>query len=619
MRVLAHLVLLCLCSFAANSQISDTVYINSLNRAAYNTYLVNADSAIELSLRAFELSAESDYDYGRGFSAMVLSRAFWTKGNFMLSTEYGFKAVRVFNGTTWNIEKSLSYLALARTLIELGNHIKAREFILDAIRAAHKIGDEILAAEGYREYSYLLAEQTLFDSALYYCDLALPVFEKHKRAIDVSILYGRMSRIFFSINNFEKSREFAYKGMPIDSAGGNNRALGVAKFLAAQSEHQFKNSKKAFELAQRAIQIFEKLENHQWLVRCHQLMASLYKESGNLNKAIIELELVSFHKDQLSSSEKSGQIEEMQALYELSSKEKTILLLENENKLKAQQVTNQRLVAAFLIAGIVLLVFFIFFLMRLRTVQQRANQELTEQKKEIQTQAENLEHLNNLKTKLFSVISHDLRGPISNIKVLFSMIANQSLTKEEFLGLSVKLKSTVDNTHRTLENLLNWCLTQMDGIKTDVKRVELVLAIDEACKLLEDTAASKKIKFQKEISPDAVVLADSNQVQLILRNLIHNAIKFSKPESNVQILATHVGDFWRVAIQDSGTGMSNQEISMLLHAQIQFTKYGTNQEKGTGLGLMLCKEFIKQNNGKLEIESAFNQGTSVSFYLPISS
>jgi signal transduction histidine kinase len=291
-------------------------------------------------------------------------------------------------------------------------------------------------------------------------------------------------------------------------------------------------------------------------------------------------------------------------------------MLENENELKRQQVRNQRLFAAVLSVAVLLLVVFIFFMFRLRAIQQRANRELMAQKIEIQTQAENLEELNKLKTKLFSVISHDLRGPISNIKVLFGMIANKSMTQEEFMTLSVKLKSTVDNTHRTLENLLNWCLSQMGGIVTETQQVELTKAIDEACKLLEDMATSKKIAINKDIVEGSTVLADANQLQLILRNLIHNAIKFSNPATSVKITTEQKGEHWKITLHDSGTGMSEADITTLLNTQNNFSKYGTNQEKGTGLGLMLCKEFITRNKGKLEIESAFNQGTAISFYLP---
>ncbi len=616
MKFFTYFAIFNLCGLVCAAQTLDTLFINKLNTSAYNLYMIETDSAIHLSQQALELATKANYSHGQGLSYLTLTKAYWAKGNFMLSMKYGFETLKIFENTSHDYEKSHSYLAVGRTLVELGNQVKAKEFILHAIRHAQELPDSILLAEGYREYSYLLAEQKLYDSALYYCDLAIPIFKGHSNNLDVSVLYGRKARVFFDLKNFEKSREFAYKGIPIDSLEGNERALAIAKFFAARSELQFKNRAKAFQLTTQSINIFNRMNNHQWLTRCHDLLATLYKENGNLEKAIEELQLVSLHRDQLSSSEKSGQIEEMQALYELGTKENTIRLLENENKLKQQQVRNQRLFAAVLSIAILLLIVFIFFMFRLRAIQHRANRELTTQKREIQSQAENLERLNKLKTKLFSVISHDLRGPITNIKVLFGMITNKTMTQEEFLALSVKLKSTVDNTHRTLENLLNWCLSQMDGIKTEAKPIELSQAIDEACKLLEDMSNTKKITLQKEIEKNAAVLADPNQLQLILRNLIHNAIKFSKPEAIVQITATQSGDYWKITLRDSGVGMTDQEITTILDTQDYFSKYGTGQEKGTGLGLMLCKEFISRNKGKLEIESSQNQGTAISIYLP---
>ena len=135
----------------------------------------------------------------------------------MLSTEYGFKALKIFENSFRSKKKSLCYLALGRTLVELGNQIKAKEFILKSIAYAKALSDSILMAEGYREYSYLMAEQKLYDSALYYCDLAIPIFERNNYNLDISILYGRKSRVFFNLKNFDRSRYFAYKGIPIDS------------------------------------------------------------------------------------------------------------------------------------------------------------------------------------------------------------------------------------------------------------------------------------------------------------------------------------------------------------------------------------------------------------------
>jgi signal transduction histidine kinase len=386
--------------------------------------------------------------------------------------------------------------------------------------------------------------------------------------------------------------------------------------LAAQSEREFGNRKTAIQLVKSSIQISEEINNPQWLIRGHELLAKLYKEEGDLLKANRELELVSVYKDNLFDIEKSGQAHEMQALYELENKQKTILLLENENKLKKQQFTNQRLIVAILVIGIILLLATIFFLIRLRRIQTKANLKLSKQKEKIQKQAEDLEQLNQLKTKLFSVISHDLRGPIASLRTLLEMLSNKFMTPDEFLIHSEKLKHNIDGTQQTLENLLNWCLTQMEGIRTSPEKVSLSNAVNEVCQVLSDAAIAKGIFIEKQFSDHAEAIVDPNQLQVILRNLIHNAIKFSGANTTVITSVEPNGDFWKITLRDTGMGMTQEEINTILNTSHYFSKYGTQQEKGTGLGLMLCKEFIKLNKGVLKITSEPNKGTSISVLLP---
>lgn len=603
-------------SFAQSNQPIDSLSIKNLNTQAFDLFLINSDSSIRIAKQALELATRSNNTTEQGRSYLTLSKAYWAKANFMLSTDYGFRALRVFENSNQSNYLITTYLSLGRTLAELGNRVKSKEFIKHAIQQSRQIQDSMLLAEGFRELSFLYTEEQKADSAIYYADLGIDYFKKHNKNVDLSILYGRKSRIYFDLRDFAKSREFAYKGIPLDSAVGNRRALSISKLLAAKSEHQFGNRKAAIRLAQSSILISEKINNQQWLIKGHELLATLFKEEGDLKKANHELELVSQFKDSFFNIEKNGQAEEMQALYELADKQKTIQLLENENKLKQEQFTNQRLYVAILVIGIILLVAIIFFLMRLRRIQKKANQNLSEQKEEIKKQAENLQELNQLKTKLFSVISHDLRGPISSLRALLELLADKSMTPEEFVSVSGKLKTNIDSTQQTLENLLNWCLTQMEGIKTIKSQVPLTKAIDQACALLNDAASSKEITWKKNFVEYALASVDRNQLQLILRNLLHNAIKFSKTNSVVNLSITPQENFWKISIHDTGVGMNKEEINTVLNTHYYFSKYGTKQEKGTGLGLMLCKEFIKLNNGFLEIESEIDQGTTISVLLP---
>jgi signal transduction histidine kinase len=266
----------------------------------------------------------------------------------------------------------------------------------------------------------------------------------------------------------------------------------------------------------------------------------------------------------------------------------------------------------------------LFFLTRLRTIQNNRNSELAakniaieQQKEEMQTQAEKLQQLNQLQTKLFSVISHDLRGPVSNLQSLLDLLTKKLLTPEEFVTVSDKLKTNLNVTQRTLENLLSWALSQMDGIKTEKKKIDIDSCVDEACRLMDEVASRKAVVITKQLQRGLFVEADPDQLQLVLRNLIHNGIKFSKVGDELKIETYRSNGHCIVSVKDSGIGMTQEEIETITDSRKHFTKRGTQQEKGTGLGLLLCKEFIERNDGTMTIASTTDVGTEVTFTLKL--
>ena len=232
----------------------------------------------------------------------------------------------------------------------------------------------------------------------------------------------------------------------------------------------------------------------------------------------------------------------------------------------------------------------------------------------MQAPAEYRPYRPHLHSPLCSVISHDLRGPVGNLQSLLELVTSKALNHEEFMMISDRVKGNLKATQRTLDNLLNWSLSQMEGIRTERKALHIRACIDEACHLLADVAAQKNVSIDTTSLASIQVMADPNQVQLILRNLIHNAVKFSTVGSRVEISTLIEESHCRVTVKDSGIGMTPEEVNMIL-AQEHFTKRGTQEEKGTGLGLLLCKEFIKHNGGELSIISNQSQGTEISFTL----
>jgi two-component system, sensor histidine kinase and response regulator len=584
---------------------------------AYDFYLSYPDSAITLANKNLPVCIEHGYSFLEGSYYYLLSKAYWTKGNYKLSTEYGFKALRIVKDTPNEEAWISSLLALGRTFVDLRDFEQANIHINRAIALSESNTDKRLLADSYREKSIVLVEEGDYDSAHFFADQGITMYKQFRDTLNLSILIGRKARIFFHQKNFENSVRYNRISMRYDRIVGNRRALGFSYLQAAQNSYALKKTDSAIYFLKRSIPINTDFGNITPLIRSYNLLADIYVSKGQPLLAVEQLKIVSQLKDSLYNVQKTGQVEGIRALFDLETKENTIKLLEQENSLQQQQVQTQRIAAIFLGVVILLLALLSFFFWRWRTVQANANRELEKQKQQIELQADKLQEVNQLKTKLFSVIGHDLRGPLANLHALLELLTNNLVSADEFVALSGKLKAHLSITQRTLENLLNWSLSQMDGIKTQQKRIDISTFIDDAKRLMLEVAQRKKITLDTSRVQAIMVLADPNQLHLILRNIIHNAIKFSKENSDVVISAEPDGLFCRITIADQGIGMTPEEVASVNAPAQHFTKIGTHHEKGTGLGLLLCKEFISKMHGTIHIESDEGKGTTVSLTIPV--
>ena len=241
------------------------------------------------------------------------------------------------------------------------------------------------------------------------------------------------------------------------------------------------------------------------------------------------------------------------------------------------------------------------------------------QNKQLEQQQAELKRLNSTKDKLFSIIAHDLRAPLSGLKGLLTLWDAKALSPEKFGDISEKVKNNVNVLYVSLENLLQWAYSQLRGIEPKFEKIDIYYIVETEITLLKENAKIKNIIFANKISGELLVEADVNQVGIVVRNLISNAIKFTPVsgqvniESNINKNKKEV----RISVTDTGVGMSQKLIEKLFNAEFETVRRGTANEKGTGLGLMIAKEFVEANNGVLSVESVENEGTCVSFTLKL--
>lgn len=244
------------------------------------------------------------------------------------------------------------------------------------------------------------------------------------------------------------------------------------------------------------------------------------------------------------------------------------------------------------------------------------NEKIEKQKAEIEQKAAELSELNSLKNKLFSVISHDMKTPMYALRNLFRSMQQLNMSGREIKSIIPDVVNDLNYTTGLMENLLHWVKSQMHSASISPDEFDMTEITDEAIHVYELQAATKKVTLKREMDEPFLVFADKDMVTLVLRNLLSNAIKFTPANGRVTIKINREFPYCRVSIIDNGIGM-DQDTMEKIQENNYFSTSGTAEESGTGLGLMLSRDFLSKNGGELAIESEPGKGSVFSFTLPL--
>ncbi len=342
--------------------------------------------------------------------------------------------------------------------------------------------------------------------------------------------------------------------------------------------------------------------------------------------------------DSLANQDINELVAKLNALNELEKKENQLLIYKKNQALQQETLLRQRIILFSVIIALLLAAVIVILLWRRNQQKQKNNEILQIQKNEIEAKsrellslyneikyqkedyqalANELSTINQTKDKLFSITSHDMRSPLNTLKGLISLFNDDNISKEEMQEMSKKLEIKVNTLLEFLDNLLNWSKAQMQGIEMIPQTFHLSQVIDDNLNLLSPQAQNKQIKVYALFPEDLYSFADPNMTSLVLRNLISNAIKFTNLKGSVYINAIMLDDspHIEVSIKDNGIGLEEARLEQIFSLE-SYTTPGTDQETGTGLGLLLCKEFVEKQGGKIRVESKKNEGSTFIFTIP---
>lgn len=603
------------------NDITPQARIDVLNFLARDLSYVNQVRAIQYGSEALRRSQEIDYKQGLAYAYRNLANSYSYYGSFYLAVSSLHRAISLFEQLSDSVGIAHCYISMGNTYRKLNNPDKQISHHLLAYNIFNKLGDQERIGvsahnlgEGYLSAGNLKESEQLIQ-------FSIKVNKDLQNFPVLSSCYKVMGKIFVARNRPD-SAEFYF-----------NKVLVLSKALAENSQKlaEVESRMGLAEIYDRSGQYEKKLmmlEGAATLVNRHQLFEFLkpvylklideYSRRNNQQKVQQAIKLYT-ETDKLLAArqlkDRNQLIESVAMVFDLEEENNR---LEAKAELQRHTITaRNRLLMVTYISGFVLLLL-LLLLARNNKRLKHSNETLRQQDAIIQQQNVELRALNATKDKFFSIVSHDLRAPLNSLWAFSTIILENmhELSKAQLQTFSKELRQLVERTMKMTDNLIAWARVQINDSVVHPETILLSELLPDVCQLYEDIAGAKQLKIAYEIPAALSVRADKDQLSLIIRNLISNAIKYSHAGGMLHVRAVEKDEKVNISVIDSGIGMPAATLEAVFGDVPVQSQRGTAGESGTGLGLKLCREFAAVNGGALSATSEPEKGTVFTLTLP---
>ncbi len=528
---------------------------------------------------------------------------------------YFTQSYRIANQKADSILMAVALHNVGRVFKVLGQYDRAKNHLELSRKMSVMAGD--LYGEPYSldELGDLMIRQGKYDSALLLLNQSLAILRVFKDQILEPRTMSRMASVYTLKGEY--STAFSYYDSALADYTMTKNNLGIAAVELGRGQiyarqNKFEEARSAFE---KGLGIAQGLNARTLEIRAYNNLSSLWEKKGDFKKSLQYYKSYKLLEDSLFSQEMNEKLFRDQMRFETESKDSRIAQLSRLEEVQKSEIKKQEFIRNIFVilaamAGILLVTIY-------RSGQRRKqiNQLLIKHHEETEKRSVELEKLNQVKDKFFSIISHDLRSPINALAGLLDLMDRGALSPEDMKRNVQELKIRFNHTRTLLNNLLDWTLLQMDKLSLQPANIDMRKLAAENLQML-GSVQEKKIDFANDIPEDTYAFADANTINLVIRNLVTNAIKFTNSGGHISLYSEDYGKWWKISVQDDGVGMTPEVLKMLFDKTSPYSTRGTANEKGTGLGLILCKEFVEKNGGEISVVSAEGKGSTFTFTVP---
>ncbi|MCH8488128.1 MAG: tetratricopeptide repeat protein [Candidatus Cyclonatronum sp.] len=480
--------------------------------------------------------------------------------------------------------------------------------LLRAVEFAREMNTPLELYQAHLNLGNTYTSTGLFEDALEQYDAALAAFEILQPGIPSVIIMHNQGRTLALMRRYDEAERLLQQSLAISEAqnimeGIYHNVNELGKMYAAQNQ-----TERALPYFYRAADIAETLRNSDFLTDTLEELHRLHARRGQFEDAYNKLLRYQALSDSLSQARYTKELALAENYLELSRQREINSLLQEQQLQKNRQLRTQ---SVLIVVSLLALLFLILLLVQMK--RNAASKQIIME--ELEAQKLKLEEANKAKDKLFAIVSHDLRNALISMEGILTLLKEDEISMSEFRDMIPEVEAAIQENSLVMTDLLTWAKEQLSGVRMDLKTVEVSGLIGEVLQSQKNNAAKKKIAVTAELPEVPAVLADHNALTFVLRNLISNAIKFTKSGGQISIAAEERADSVVILIRDTGIGMS-EAVQHQLFTDVTQSRKGTANERGTGFGLKLSHDFAVRMNGSLRFESTEGEGSTFFVELP---